>query len=124
MNKATYFYIIILLLACNQPSQNNSANTGELISDIDKKFEEINQKITSLRKKEGEITDESAEGGILESYYQNEDMKKVVASYYGEMGKLIEEYYFDENTLFFALTQSYSYDKPMYLKDSKVKHRQ
>ena len=125
MKKSTIFYLIILLLACNQPSTNNSTNdnsdkTEELISDIKNKFGEINQKITSYKKMEKEITGESSEGGVLESYYQNEDLKKVVASYFGEMGKLVEEYYFDENTLFFVLTQSYSYDKPMHVEGSKV----
>ena len=36
------------------------------------------------------------------------------------MGKLIEEYYFWDNELFFVFTKDYSYDMPMYMDDSKV----
>ena len=64
--------------------------------------------------------DESTEGGELEGYFINGELKKIVVSYYGEMGKLFEEYYFWNNKLFFVFTQDYLYDMPMYMDGSKV----
>ena len=50
----------------------------------------------------------------------NEELKKIVVSYYGEMGKLIEEYYFWNNNLFFVFTQDYLYNMPKIMDGSKV----
>ena len=138
MKKAILFLLTILLFTCNQTSENNAKNdtskdTGsepktekeflnddEIISDIRKKFGEINQNTASYKTKSMEMMGESAEGGELKGYYQNEELKKVVASYFGEMGKSIEEYYFSEDNVFFVFTQQYSYDKPIYVEGSKV----
>ena len=138
MKKAILFLLTILLFTCNQTNENNAKNdtskdTGsepktekeflnddEIISDIRKKFGEINQNTASYKTKSMEMMGESAEGGELKGYYQNEELKKVVASYFGEMGKSIEEYYFSEDNVFFVFTQQYSYDKPIYVEGSKV----
>lgn len=139
MKKVVLFHLIILLFACDQSSENNAKsdtsketklesktenepakNEEEIISAIRKKFKKINQDTISYKTKNMEIMGESAEGGELKSYYQNKELKKVVASYFGEMGKSIEEYYFSENNVFFVFTQQYSYDKPMYVEGSKV----
>ena len=139
MKKVFLFQLIILLFACNQSNENNAKNDSsketklesktendpvkneeELISDIRQKFKEINQNTASYKMKSKELMGESTEGGELKSYYQNEELKKVVATYFGEMGKLIEEYYFSKNKVFLAFTQQYSYDKPMYVEGSKV----
>lgn len=138
MKKVILFYLIIFIVACNQ-ANNNNANSGnsedttlepktekeklndeEIVSDIREKFEIINQKSDSYETKNIKVLDESTEGGELKSYYQNEELKKVVASYFGEMGKTVEEYYFNENNIFFVFTQQFSYDKPIYVEGSKV----
>ena len=116
MKKSVLFHLIILLLACNQSDNNHS-----IISDINRKYDEINKKIPSLEKVEKQLMGESTEGGVLESYYQKEDLKKVVANYFGEMGKSVEEYYFEGNTLFFASKQAHSYDKRIHVAGSTVK---
>ena len=139
MKKIVLFQLFILLFACNQTSENNgnsdaskkaklesktekepTKNEEEIVSDIRVMFKEINQNSVSYETKSMEITGESTEGGELKSYYQNEQLKKVVASYFGEMGKTIEEYYFSEDNVFFVFTQQYTYDKPMYVEGSKV----
>lgn len=139
MKKILLFQLIILLFACNQsneknPKSNSSKETKleseiekesvkneeEIISDIRQKFKEINQNTASYQAKNIELMGESTEGGKLTSYYQNKALKKVVVSYFGEMGKSIEEYYFSENNVFFVFTQEYSYDKPIHVKDSRV----
>ncbi len=121
MKKAILFHLIFLLLACNQSDENKGKsdfskdkklestnekepiNEEEIISEIRKQFEEINQNTDSYKMKSKEIMGESAEGGELKSYYRNGALRKVVASYYGEIGKSQEEYYFSEKTCFLFL---------------------
>ena len=92
----------------------------EIISDIREKFGAVNYNINSYKKVKKDLMDESTEGGELEAYFKKEELKKIVAIYFGEMGKLIKEYYFWDNDLFFVFTQEYSYDMPMYMDGSKV----
>jgi len=92
----------------------------EVISDIREKFGAVNYNLNSYKKIKKDLMDESTEGGELEGYFKKEELKKIVTSYYGEMGKLIEEYYFWDNELFFVFTQDYSYNMPMYMDGSKV----
>ena len=92
----------------------------EIISDIREKFGAINYNINSYKKVTKDLMDESTEGGVLEGYFKNGELKKIVVSYYGEMGKLIEEYYFWDNDLFFVFTQEYSYNMPINMDGSKV----
>lgn len=138
MKKAILFCIVTLLFACHQASENNAKRDAsmetelesktedmpfdeeELIADIRKKFGEINQNSASYETRSTELTAESTEGGELKSFYQNGELKKAVASYFGEMGKLTEEYYFSEGQVFFIFTQQYTYDKPITVEGSKV----
>ena len=92
----------------------------EVISDIREKFGAINYNLNSYKKIKKDLMEELTEGGELEGYFKKEELKKIVTSYYGEMGKLIEEYYFWDNELFFVFTQDYSYNMPMYMVGSKV----
>jgi hypothetical protein len=134
MKKVLIFHLLILLFACSQ--SNNSETTNDttqikpeieqepseedIIADIKKQFTEINQSTNSYDVNVVEILGESTEGGELKSYTQNGELKKMVVSYFGEMGKLVEEYYFFKEQLFFAFIQRYSYDKPIYVEHSKV----
>ena len=92
----------------------------ELVSDIKKYFGDVNSNINSYKKTKKDLMDQSTEGGELEGYYNHGELKKIVASYYGEMGKLIEEYYFYDNTLFFFFTQNYLYNMPLSMDGSKL----
>jgi len=92
----------------------------EVITDIREKFGAVNYNLNSYKKIKKDLMDETTEGGELEGYFKKEELKKIVTSYYGEMGKLIEEYYFWDNELFFVFTQDYSYNMPMYMDGSKV----
>jgi hypothetical protein len=109
----------IYRLQDNQDKE-DSKTEEEIISDIREKFGAINYNIDSYKKVKKDLMDQSTEGGELEGHYKNGELKKIVASYYGEMGKLIEEYYFWDNDLFFVFTQDFSYNMPMYMDDSKV----
>lgn len=132
MKKPLVLFLFLLFFACNQSSDHTAVNDApetteeapkteeEIIADIREKFEAINQNSASYQAKTMELTGESTEGGELKAYYQNEALQKAVATYYGEMGKLTEEYYFSEGHVFFVFTQQQAYDQPMYMEGSKV----
>lgn len=100
--------------------QDKEKSDEEIISDIREKFGDINSNVNSYKKIKKDLMGESAEGGKLEGYYKNDELKKIIATYFGEMGKSIEEYYFWNNNLFFIFVQDYHYNMPSYLDDSKV----
>lgn len=132
MKKRLAFLLFLSLFACNQSNDNHAVNDPtetteetpkteeEIIAEIRAKFEEINKNSASYQTKSMDLTGESTEGGELKSYYQNEALQKADVNYYGEMGKLTEEYYFSEGNVFFVFTQQHAYDQPIYMEGSKV----
>ncbi len=100
--------------------QEKSKTEEELISDIREKFGAINYNINSYTKVKKDVMEESTEGGELEGYFKNTELRKMITTYYGEMGKLIEEYYLWDDQLFFVFTHEHYYDKPMHMEGSKV----
>ncbi len=106
----------------NQDTQDQEApkTEEELISDIREKFGVINYNSTSYKKITKDVMGESTQGGGLEAYFKDRELRKIVVTYYGEMGKSSQEYYFWDNELFFAFIQEYLYNKPMYMEGSKV----
>ena len=99
---------------------NTSVDTVQLINTIRKEYSEINSKVAKYHKVEKNVFDQSAEGGVIIAYYDNKDLKKANTTFYGEMGKVMTEYYFNKDGLIFAYSIEYNYDKPMYIKGSKI----
>lgn len=62
----------------------------------------------------------SSEGGNLEAYYRGRSLRKLVATYYGETGKRIVEYYFWDRSLFFVLDVDVRYNRPIFVGGMKV----
>ncbi len=60
--------------------------------------------------KEKELMGESTEGGVIKGFYSGSELKKVTAILYGEMGKRIYEYYYDDGVLIFAYDETQQYD--------------
>lgn len=108
----------LLFLSCACSSQQNS--TIELISNIRKQFLKINSQINQYDKVEKEILGESAEGGMIMGYYDKGNLKKISVAFYGETGKTLSDFYINDGTLFFLFKQTFNYNKPIYIEDSKV----
>lgn len=68
-----------------------------------------------------DIDADSSEGGALTAYYAANSLRKVVVTYYAEMGQIEYQYYRGKQGLFLVAEQTSRYDKPMYLADSKIK---
>ena len=63
--------------------------------------------------------DKSSEGGVIEYYSRNGELKKIVTKYYGEGGKSITEYYVkNNNNIYFIYDVDYHYNAPPYIKET------
>lgn len=97
-------------------------DTVSLIKEIRKQYSEININSDHYDKVEKDIMGQSAEGGNMIAYYDNVNLKKIIAIFYGETGQTTTEYYFNtKSQLFFAYSKTNIYDKPIYIKGSKIK---
>lgn len=77
-------------------------------------FTRINniKKWTSIEKKD--VLEESTEGGVATFYYANNRLEKIITTFYGEMGKLVSEYYILDGELSFVFEQFHQYNRPIY----------
>lgn len=99
-----------------------SIDTPGIIKKIQSDFLKINKDLNLYRKKSREAFGFSAEGGNVIGYYDKNTLKKIHCTFYGEMGKTEADYYFNNKGLFFLYKKEVFYDKPMYLKDFKIKN--
>lgn len=115
---------ITILLSINGFSQTGSDNRilkisknkeDSIVNDIRKKFQIINSNYLSYQKADKDLMDYSSEGGHLAVYYDKSELKKIIASYFGETGKIIIEYYFWDDNIFFIFHQEYKYNSPIYI---------
>jgi hypothetical protein len=97
-------------------------DTPTIIKKIQSDFLAINKQLRLYRKKVKDAPDMSAEGGEVIGYYDKNSLKKIHCIFYGETGRAEVDYYLNNKGLFFVLRKEIFYDKPMYLKDSKIKN--
>ena len=91
-----------------------SQDQQALVKEIREKYSAIREHLSSYDTTTIEITDESTEGGQAIGYYDKSDLKMIEATWFGETGKRITEYYFDKGKIFFAFDRMYTYNRPMY----------
>jgi len=80
---------------------------------IKRQFAEINRNLKSCKKVEKEDTVETTEGNGVLLYYSGKEIKKIAATYFGETGKAVQEYYFADNKLIFCYCVDYHYNMPI-----------
>jgi len=90
-----------------------------------KTYEEIDKEVSSIDKKNLKevrtklIDNGSTEGGEMITYYNNDNLVKIKASYFGEMGSSVHEFYFNDDDLIYVKQKTVEYDMPFYIEDSK-----
>ncbi|WP_412467840.1 hypothetical protein [Pedobacter sp. KLB.chiD] len=123
--------LLILLIAviCSSPNAfaadkhpiNDAIDSAAVIKKIKSDFTLINKQLKFFKKKTKDVSGMSAEGGIVTGYYSKGKLKKVHCVFYGETGKTETDYYLDNKRLFFLYKKETFYNKPIYLKDLKIK---
>ncbi len=76
-------------------------------------YASINKSIPLYRRVKKELSGFSGEGGQLIAYFHGPSVMKMVATFFGETGKAVEEYYFWNGKLIFVLSTDNRYDKPL-----------
>ncbi len=109
-------YFLTILFGCmivlNGNCQKDTINSQ--IQTIRANFKEINSFTKWSKVDSVSFYGESAEGANAKFYYKNDELKKVVAIYYGETGKYIVEFYIKGKELAFVLEREYTYNRPIY----------
>jgi len=105
--------IVLLLSASSFFSYAQTANYADKINVIKKEFFAINTQLNSFKRIEKTDTIETTEGNKILKYFKGNKLKMLRATYYGETGKLVDEYYFDDNRLIFYYSVRSQYVAPI-----------
>jgi hypothetical protein len=104
--------ISTLLLLTIKISLGQSADP--MIKGIRAKYTYIHKNLNSYDTTMTQIWNESTEGGQATAYYDDKELKMIQAIWFGETGKKMIEYYFDQGQLIFAFNQDFFYNRPIY----------
>ncbi len=93
--------------------ENNQTSDIKLIQANFKRINKIGKwsKITQYE------TDDSADGGYINYYYNNDKLEKIVVRKFGESGQYLAEYYLLKAKLSFVFEKDLKYNVPYYLKE-------
>lgn len=107
---------IIFILLILQISENLS------IKEIKANYSKIKASLDGFQKETKNLLDVSPEGGTA-TFYTDKTGKivLVIAELFFESGKILGEYYFKNDTLFFVYTEEHHYNVPFYVDSTFVK---
>ncbi|GEP93132.1 hypothetical protein SAMN05660909_01326 [Chitinophaga terrae (ex Kim and Jung 2007)] len=99
-----YFLYLLLLL----PIQESKINA------IKSKVSHTNTQLTNYRQQQLQHEPGSAtEGAVSVAYFSNDSLKLITHDLYGERGKEIAHYYFDDQQLIYAHVITHAYNAPI-----------
>ena len=104
--------LLVLLLSVSG-LQLAGAQTQDPIETIRQHYTDINQNVSRYRLVKKNLSGFSAEGGELVAYFHGPSVMKMVATFFGESGRAVEEYYFWNGQLIFVFHTDNHYDKPL-----------
>ncbi|WP_339700616.1 hypothetical protein [uncultured Marixanthomonas sp.] len=90
---------------------------GAKLAPIHKNYKKIDT-ITAWSATVTKAIKQSTEGGTATYYYLNKILLKIVVTHFGEMGKIIQEFYTLDGALSFVLEKRYEYNRPLSWDDS------
>jgi hypothetical protein len=83
------------------------------IASIRQQYAAINKRSQSFRNVKKKLSGFSLEGGELVAYFDGPSVVKIVATYYGESGRSVEDYYYSHGKLIFVFRKNQRYDRPL-----------
>jgi hypothetical protein len=110
MNKIFFTLVFVLTAMISGFSQTEE----ELVKSIREWFTATNSGLSSYDLTEKEVSDESTEGGAMKAYYQNKELKLLHCEFFGEMGNIVEDYYYNSGNLYFVFSVRTTYSAPVY----------
>ena len=94
-------------------SATSNVQANDPIESIRHQYANINQQVPRYRRVKKNLSGYSAEGGELIAYFHGPSVMKMVATFFGETGRTVEEYYLWNGQLIFVLNTENRYDKPL-----------
>ena len=108
------------------PLNQNNAEV-ELTSDQRIWMKELEEKATEIFNQRDQLSirtktilGESTEGGGFVGYVDKGIVRMIEYTSFGEMGKQVDEFYFENQIPFYIVTTDYSYNRPIYLTDEDL----
>ncbi len=104
------FLLFILFLSGSLPADESP------IEEIRREYKAIRDAMPTYSKQEIEVSDYSADGGRATVYRDNNgNIRLIISRLHGESGKVVEEFYYKDDNLFFAFSKSHQYNVPYYV---------
>jgi len=98
------------------------ASEDAIILQIRQEYKSIRAALPKLAVKSVYLEDYSAEGGEAKAYSNaSGTIRFIRAEFYGESGKVFEEYYYKDGALIFVFKQRHQYNVPFYVTAEKAK---
>jgi opacity protein-like surface antigen len=108
-----FIAIAILALVASAFAAFGAPQNEKEIQSIRQTYAAINRNQARYRKVKKELSGFSAEGGVLTAYFDGPNIVKILATYYGEMGRTNEEFYYRDSKLIFVLRTELNYKRPL-----------
>ncbi|HMH44046.1 MAG TPA: hypothetical protein VK557_11225 [Pyrinomonadaceae bacterium] len=105
--------LVAVLLFNSLFVQLTRAQATDPIETIRQHYAAINKNVTLYRRVKKDLSGYSAEGGELIAYFHGPTIMKIAATFFGETGKTMEEYYYWDGKLIFVFRREAHYDKPL-----------
>jgi hypothetical protein len=106
-------FLTLLLLEFSGFAIAQKVSNAARVNFIKSQYAEINRNLKSYRREIKTDPVETTEGNEVSLYFSGKEIKKIEAIYYGESGKLIEEYYFFNRELIFFYSADSHYIVPI-----------
>jgi hypothetical protein len=103
---------IIFLFGCFAFLQTN-AQSQDPVQVIRRQYAAINRRAAKYKKVKKELLGFSAEGGELVAYLNGPSIVKISATFYGEMGRATDEFYYSNDKLIFVFRRQSHYRAPL-----------
>ena len=84
-----------------------------MVKTIRARYAQIEKNLKGARQVTRDLPGEAAEGGELKAYFKDRSVEKLSAMFFGETGKVVEEYYFWNSELIFVFRVESRYTKPL-----------
>jgi hypothetical protein len=107
MKRTSVIVLIVLLgvLACYEAK----AQSPDPIQTIRQQYAAINRGAARYKKVQKELLGFSAEGGVLVAYLSGPSIVKISATFYGEIGRATDEFYYSNDKLIFVYRKHLHY---------------
>lgn len=111
--KCTIAILLVTLAAIIAAGKAPTVPQADPVETVRQHYANINQNMARYRRVKKNLAGFSAEGGELVAYFHGPSVMKMVATFFGESGRAVEEYYFWNGQLIFVFHTDNHYDKPL-----------